>query len=258
VKRNLYQRQLSEYLDGEIGLADKQAFEEQLRSDPALQAEYNAQRRLGMTLGSALPEVQVHPQRFRARMAQAVEQQSRFYITPQRAFAGAMAVALVVVSLSFGLYIYREQLIGRGNGFVVSAGAQARPVRIQPVQYQATIIIEAAAEDFFNRLLLETQLGMADPELASQVLQQTGALEGATCIDSGGLRTTAFACKLPTRQRVVLTLAGAQRLKAVADGLTGNQAALALTSSAGLTTQHDYLLAHPAGAPLPVELIFQQ
>jgi hypothetical protein len=210
-----------------------------------------------MVLGSGMPEVHVHPQRFRARMTQAL-QQDRFFISPQRAFSGAMAVALVVVTLSFGLYIYHEQLIGQGNGFTLEAAPQARAARILPVQYQASLVVEASAEVFYDRLLLETQLGMCDPELAAQVLQQTGALEGATCIENGGLRTTAFPCKLPARQRVQLTLVGAQRLKAIGDGLTGNRAALTLTSSAGLTTQHDYLMVHPSGAPLPVELIFQQ
>jgi hypothetical protein len=258
MKRNSYQRQLSEYLDGEIGLADKQGFEEALRRDQDLRAEYHAQRRLGLLLSAAMPEVKVHATRFRARLAHSLDHQSHSFLTPQRAFTAAMAIALVVLSLTFGLYIYHERLMGSGGLVVLNEAQPTAPPRA-PVQYFATLVIEAPAESFYDRLLLEGELGLADGVLVAQVVQQAGVLEGATCVESGGLRTTTFPGKLPTRQQLTLTLAGAQRLQAVADSLTGQRSALALTASNGqLTTQQDYLLAHPAGAALPLQLIFQQ
>jgi hypothetical protein len=260
VNNNSYKRLLSAYLDGEIGLADKQAFEEALRSDPQLREEYQAQRRIGLTLGGGMPQVSVHPYRFRQRMALALDQRQSAFITPARAFTGAMAIALVVVSITFGLFIYQERMIGKGQFIAVGETPVQQPaVAPRPVQYAATLVVEATAESFYNRLLMESQLGMVDAELAARLLQQNGALEGATCADGQGLQAVVFGHKLPVRERVTLTLADAQRLQAVADGLTGRRSALALSSSNGeLVTQQDYLWAYPAGAQLPLELIFQQ
>jgi hypothetical protein len=253
VNKSSYHRLLSEYLDGEVGMADKAAFEAELARDPQLKAEYHAQRKAGLLLSSGMPEVSVHPYRFRQRLAAALDNRERGF-TPQRAFASAMAIALVVVSLAFGLYIYQEHMIG-GQGYVVEAAPRVTPV----VSYGATLVVEASAESFYDRLLVEGQIGMTDQRLVATVLEQSGALEGATCIQNGGLHATVFAQRLPARQTLTLSLADAQRLKAVADSLSGNRSALAMASSGGqIITQQDYLLAHPAGQPLPVQLIFAQ
>jgi hypothetical protein len=240
-------------------LADKAAFEAELARDPQLKAEYQARRRAGLLLASGMPEVNVHPYRFRQRLAQAVDGKERGF-TPQRAFAGSMVIALVVVSLAFSLYIYQERLIGNGglpSGTTVQpAAAVAHAV---PASYGATLVVEASAEQFYDRLLLEGQLGMTDEPLAARVLEQSGALEGATCVQDGGLHSTVFSHAPARRQELRLSLADAQRLKAVADGLTGNRSALALTSGNGqIVTQQDYLLVHAAGEPLPVQLVFEQ
>lgn len=259
MKKNAYHNLLSSYLDGEIGLEDKRAFEDALRSDSQLRAEYHAQRSLGLALGSSLPEVTVHPYRFRQRLSAAIDRRSPVFITPQRAFTAAMAVALVVVSITFGLFIYQERMIGNGGDFVLSE-AESLPARqTRPVHYTATLVVEATPESFYNRVLVETQVGMLDPALSARLLQQTAVLEGATCVDGLGLNAVVFPQRLPARASIRLSLAELQRFQAVADGLTSRANALALTSSEGrLITQQDYLLSYPSGAALPVELIFQQ
>jgi hypothetical protein len=249
---------MSDYLDGEIGLADKQAFEEALRSDPQLRAEFHAQRRFGMALSSSLSEISVHPYRFRQRVAQALDQRQQTFFTPQRAFTSAMAVALVVVSITFGLFIYQERMIGNG-GFITLSEAAPQHVAPRPAQYAATLVIEARAESFYNRLLLEAQVGTADTSLVTRVFQQTGVLEGATCTDGQGLQPVVFPHSLDNHARLTLSLDEVQRLQGIADGLTGRRSSIALASTTGqLMTQQDYLLTYPAGAQLPVELIFQQ
>jgi len=263
VNKSSYQRLLSEYLDGEIGLADKAAFEAELARDPQLRAEYHAQRKAGLLLASSMPDVTVHPYRFRQRLAHALDNKERGF-TPQRAFAGAMAIALVVVSLAFGLYIYQERLLG-GSMLVIQteAGRPAKTVRPRTFgvveSYSATVVVESSAEHFYDRLLVEGQVSPVNQRLAALVLEQSGALEGATCIPNGGLHSTVFAHRLPARQVLTLSLADAARLKDVADGLSGNRSALALSSSTGvIVTQQAYLMSHSATQPLPVQLVFEQ
>lgn len=256
MKNSTYSRLLSEYLDGEIGLADKQLLEAALRSDAALQAEYAEKRRMGIALSTAIPQINVHPYRFRQRLAAALDQRGASFITPQRAFSSAMAIALVVVGITFGLFIYQERMIGHGT-FISVGEAHSVSSRPSMPQHSATLVVEATAENFFNRMLIEARLGLLDPLIADQVVLQTGLLEGASCIDGQGLQMVVFPGQLPSNCRLNLSLAELQRLQIVADGLTGRNNPLALTSNGMLITQQEYLLTYPAGARLPVELKFQ-
>lgn len=258
MKHNSYRSLLSAYLDGEIGLEDKRELEDALRSDPRLRDDYHNQRRMGLALSSAMPEVKVHPSRFRRRLADALDRRHSGLLTPQRAFTAAMAVSLVVVSITFGLFIYQQRMIGQG-GFLPLGEAQLLHQPQRAPQYSATLVVETTPEQFYNRLLLETQLGMFDPALAGRLLQQTGALEGAVCVEGLGLNSVVFPQRLPARSTARLSLDDLQRLQLAADGMTSRPNALAVTSSDGrLITQQDYLLSYPSGAQLPVELIFQQ
>jgi hypothetical protein len=259
LKHHAYRSLLSAYLDGEIGLEDKRELEEALRNDPQLRAEYHELRQLGLALGRSLPEVRVHPFRFRQQLANTLDNRSGGLLTPQRAFMAAMALSLVAVSITFGLFIYQQRVVGQGAFLTMTEAQLPRPQIAPRPQFSATLVIETTPELFYNRLMVETQLGMLDPSIASRLLLQTSALEGATCREGLGLNQIVFPQRLPTRAAARLSLADLQRLQMVADGLTARPNALAISSSDGrLTTQQDYLLSFPSGAELPVELIFQQ
>src|SRR5690606_24424933 len=74
VNRTKAKRWLNEYLDGEIGLADKAEFERLMAQDPELRREYEQMRRIGLLMSSG-PEVEVHPSAFRAKLMERIEPQ---------------------------------------------------------------------------------------------------------------------------------------------------------------------------------------
>jgi anti-sigma factor RsiW len=115
LNNNRIRRLINEYLDGEIGLADKAQLEEIMADNPRVRDEYERLRRLGTLLG-LMPEVRVHPYKFRARMNSALDSaENKGYFTPQRAFATAMLIVMVVFAVTFGLYAYQHQIINASS-----------------------------------------------------------------------------------------------------------------------------------------------
>lgn len=228
MNRAIIRRWINEYLDGEIGLADKAELEQIMAENQEVRQEYRELRRLSLYL-SSMPEGAVHPTRFRQRVLDALDEQERTFFTPQRAFAGAMLVAMLVVAITFGLILYNQVLQPKFAALgenVVQAGEQA---------YSLSLDTRTTPEAFFNRLLLETQLGMVDRSLLTQFMSQTGIFEGAACRLEGGMNQVNFPRALPGVVRVQVTPRQALSLGKVAEGLTGLEANLVASDNEGTT-----------------------
>jgi hypothetical protein len=254
VNRNIIRRWINEYLDGEIGLADKAELERLMAQDPALRKEYKDLRKIGLHLG-AMPEVQVHPYRFRRRVLAAVDSQ-RGYFTPQRAFAGAMLVFLIVITVTFGLFVYQQRM-GMGKEFVAST-SELNAATASLTDYRFDLVTNVSAADFFNRLALESQLGMRDRDLLSVFVTQTSVFEGAVCNPDGGMRPVTFANRLPLSLIVRVTPQQALGLAAIAGELAGSRLAPGATSSQGETIDlRTYIAMHPGADLIPLQVVFK-
>ena len=254
MNRALTNRLLNEYLDGEIGLADKAELERMMAADPALRKQYQDLRRMSLLLGSR-PEVLVHPSRFRHKLIQRISAPERMVFTPQRAFAGAMLVALLVVSLTFAIVMYQEKLLG---GWPVMQ--DAIPAASQASGNDLLIFVPVPAEDYFDRLLLETQLGMVDHATLSPFVAQTSVYEGATCRKSNGLSSVHFQQDLPEALRLNVTARQAHALYNLAVELGGEHTRLAWQAEDGGTIPADFEVFyadHSANEPIRLYLEFE-
>ena len=179
-------RWINEYLDGEIGLADKVELERIMSENPEVREEYMRLRKLGLLL-SSMPEVSVHPSRFRQNLYGAMEQKEAVFFTPQRAFSAAMLVAVIVVGLTFGLFMYQQKILQ--NPLTINA-TNVDSVAADLSESMA-LNLGVSAEVFFNRLLIESQMGMTDKSLLSVFITE-GVYDGAVCVPGGGLNSTRF------------------------------------------------------------------
>ncbi len=181
MNRSLVKRWLNEYLDGEIGLADKAELERMMAEDPEIREEYQRLRKLGLMLGGQ-PEISVHPSRFRTRVSDALDAGSpRPLFSPQRAFALAMVVALLVIGLSMGMLVYQQGVLGHGGGGQMEAQPQATFAKAPEQGMSLVIDTGVGAERFFSRLLLSQQLGLVDNATIEPLLTQTRIYDGAVC-----------------------------------------------------------------------------
>jgi anti-sigma factor RsiW len=241
VKRALVKRLVNEYLDGEIGLADKAELERLMAEDPQIRAEYKALRQIGLQL-SSLPEVVPHPQRFRARVQDALDQQQRVYLTPQRVFAGAMLVALVVLSVGFGMLLFQEGMLGDSEP--APAVMEAAPPVLNPGDAIAVLDVNASADRFFSRVLVESQLGLIDRAVLDTVNSQTPVYEGAVCTGN-----SLEALHLAYPVHVVQMHAApsvAQQLSMVAEEVSGRPSPIAVTIDGGsMVAFEQHLRANP-------------
>lgn len=228
MKRALVRRLINDYLDGEIGLADKAELERLMAADPQISAEYKALRQIGLRM-SALPEVVPHPQRFRARVQDALDQQQRIYLTPQRVFAGAMVVALVVLSVGFSMLLFQEGMLG--NPQPAPAVMEAAPLLATPGDAIAVLDVNASADRFFSRVLVESQLGLIDRAVLDTVNSQTPVFEGAVCTGN-----SLEALRLAYPVHVVQMHAApsvAQQLSMVAEEVSGRACPIGVTLDGG-------------------------
>jgi len=225
VNRAIIRRWINEYLDGEIGLADKAELERIMAENPEIHQQYKQLRRISLYLGS-IPEGNVHPTRFRLRMQKALTKQEPAFFTPQRAFAGAMVVALVVVAITFGLMLFNQQ-----TAEIIAPTADQQVATEQT--YCLALEANATPEEFFNRLLLETHLGMVDESLVQPFLGPAGVYEGAICTTGGGMECVKFARKLPAAVKVRVTPRQALTLGKIAEGLTGRETAMSVRDREG-------------------------
>jgi hypothetical protein len=223
VNRALIRRWINEYLDGEIGLADKAELERIMAADPQVRSEYLALRRLGLLLGS-MPEINVHPQRFRQRIMGVLEARERLYFTPQRAFATAMLVALLVVGLTFSMLLYQQKML---PDRLVATTVQSSEVDASSgTRYDLQLEVRTTPEAFFSRLALESQLGMADPALITPFVMQSHTFEGAACSRGKGLDEMQFPQPLPRAMSVELSPRQALQLQSIAEELAGRECSL--------------------------------
>ena len=219
MNRVIIRRWINEYLDGEIGLADKAELERIMAQHSEVRQEYMELRRLSLLMGS-LPEVSVHPARFRAHVLDALDAQERTFFTPQRVFAGAMLVALLVVSITFGLISYQQML---GGNRLIGFSTDKQQAVVQEQVYDLALVVDAPAETYFNRLLLEVSLNLVDQRAVEPFLAQTRLLEGARCSGGGGLNRVDFV-ELPRSVRVKISPAQAKVLAGVASEVSGSKA----------------------------------
>ena len=251
MNRAIIRRWINEYLDGEIGLADKAELELIMAEDPEVRQEYRELRRLSLYL-SSMPEGTVHPSRFRQRVFNALDAQDNTFFTPQRTFAGAMLVAMLVVVITFGLMLYNQVMQPNmvvTSDDVIAAGEQT---------YSLTLEADTTAEAFFNRMLLETELGMADNSLLQPFLGSTGVFEGAVCSRNGGLNPVRFPQQLPATVRVKVTPRQALTLSKVAEGLSGKPANLTAFDSSGVAIDFkDFIQYNGGDNSVYLKLVFK-
>lgn len=253
MNRVIIRRWLNEYLDGEIGLADKAELERIMAQHDEVRQEYMELRRLGLLMGS-IPEVTVHPARFRSRVLDALDAQERTFFTPQRVFAGAMLVAFLVVSITFGLISYQQML---GGNRLIGLSADKQQAVAQEQVYDLALVADAPAETYFNRLLLEVSYGLVDQHAVEPFVAQTRLLEGARCTSSGGLNRVDFA-ELPRSVRVKVSPAQARMLAEVASEVSGNKALVTAYGREGAELSFDeFLQGHSNGGNVYLTIHFK-
>jgi hypothetical protein len=245
LNRALIRRWLNEYLDGEIGLADKAELEHIMAAEPEVRREYMELRRAGLLLGS-LPEVSVHPERFRRKVLAALDSRQRPYFTPQRAFAWAMLIVLLIVSLAFGLVLYQQKMLG--NALVVTSASGDEINASNAQTYDLLLTAATTPEQFFNRLLVECQLGMSDHAVLTEFLLQTRIYEGAVCERRGGVSSLTFPTPLAKTMRVKVTPRQALVLQGLASELSAGRSSLsALARDGSQMKLQDFLQINDAG-----------
>ena len=246
MNRALVKRLINEYLDGEIGLADKAELERLMADDPQVRAEYKALRQIGLQLGT-MPEIVPHRTRLRARVQHALDAQERTYFTPQRVFAGSMAVALIVIVVSFGMLVFQQGMLGKPilPAPTVPMQIEAKSPDFTPGAAVAVLDTWVDGNRFFSRLLLENQLGMLDGEVVHAVVSQTNILEGATC-DNGSLEGVKLAYPVRVIQ-VSVSPAVAQQLSKVAEEVSGRSCPVTVTSANGTVTTLEQFLRASTG-----------
>ncbi|MDQ3023574.1 MAG: hypothetical protein M3R04_04185 [bacterium] len=235
-------RLINDYLDGEIGLADKVELERLMAEDPEILREYKQLRRIGMQL-SQMPEIRPHPVRLRAKVQEALDAQSRVFITPQRVFAGAMAVALVVIAVSFSLLVFQQRMLGQPV-HVPSVSMESTPLLPDPGGSIATLDIAADCNLFFSRMLLEHELGMLSADVLGTVLSQTSVFEGSVCTDESmkRVRLQYPVIALPLRT----TPAVAQQLSKLAEEVSGCPSPVSVQNATGRSISlEEYLRTYP-------------
>lgn len=255
MNRALVRRLINEYLDGEIGLADKAELERLMAEDPRIRAEYKALRQIGLQLGT-MPEVVPHKTRLRARVQQALDVQERHYFTPQRVFAGSMAVALVVIVVSFGMLVFEQGLLGKPilPAPAVPMQNEAKSPDFNPGTATAVLDTWVDGNRFFSRLLVENQLGMLDGEVLKTVVTQTNILEGATC-DGSSLEGVKLAYPVRVIQ-LSASPAVAQQLSKVAEEVSGRSCAIMVTSDNGSVATLEQFLRASSG-PRTINLMLR-
>lgn len=223
MNRKIIRRWVNEYLDGEIGLADKVELERLMAQNPELRQEYKDLRKMGLLL-SGMPEVSVHPYKFRQRLQQKLDRQELSLFSPQRVFAASMLVSLVIVCLTFGLFVFQQKEFGPGS--LIPTLNSANPTA-RGTQIVNAVALETGvrAEQFFDRLALETGLGMVDSQLMG-IFIKARIYDGAICSNQGGLRTTDFPLPLQHVYRVELYPRQVKELAKFAEGISGNQPVL--------------------------------
>ena len=221
---------------------------------PEVRDEYGRLRRISLLLGS-MPEVAVHPTRFRDRVLDALDTQEQGFFSPQRAFAGAMLVALLVIGLTFGLLMYEQQLLG-GTPLFVKPSADDL-VLAGDRGFDLTLTVESSPEAFFDRLLVESELGLLNGSMLNPFLAGTSVYEGAICSNQPGLRSVDFPQALPQLVRVEVTPRQALTLGSVAEGLTGRHCDVrAVDRDGNLLDFKDYIQLY-GDAPVYLQLEFR-
>ena len=126
-------------------------------------------------------------------------------------------------SITFGLFFFQQTIgIKRSTPGIVSNNSVSA---VSPT-YDLTMEAGVTAERFFDRLALETRLGLVDPGLMTLAVNQSTVYEGATCITGQGLETTRFPAPLPLSVRLQVRPHQIRDLLAVAEGLSGRPAPL--------------------------------
>lgn len=255
MNKAIIRRLLNEYLDGEIGLADKAELERVMAQHPEVREEYKELRRLGLYMGS-MPEISVHPAQFRERVSAALDEREQGFFTPQRAFSGAMVVALMVISLTFGMLLYQLQVFGNNSAYTQAVPEDmAAPAE---AAYKVAVNIDRGAEEFFNRLLLEARFDNISYAAVQPFATQTLILEGAQCLPGRGLNSVEFAKNLPSHLRVQVSPKAAHEICSVAGWLAGDAAQVRVTGPAGKQYGlSDFMRNHDGQAAVYLELSFR-
>ena len=223
-----------------------------MAQDPELRQEYKELRKIGLLLGG-MPEVSVHPYKFRQRLQHKLDRQELSFFSPQRVFAASMVVSLVIVCLSFGLFVFQQKEFGPASLVHSFNSASQTAVGHQTVNAIA-LDTGIKAEQFFDRLALETGLGLLEPQLLG-VFLKARVYDGAICSNQGGLITTDFPVPLQQVYRVELYPRQVKDLANFAQGISGNQPLL--TKQRQRLSLEMFLQMHKPAQQLSVYLQFK-
>jgi hypothetical protein len=256
VKQAQVKRLLNEYLDGEIGLAEKAELERMMAADPEVLRQYKQLRQIGMQLAQ-IPEIRPHPLRLRAKVQQALDAQSQSLITPQRVFAGAMAVALIVIAVSFGMLVFQQRMLGTPVN-IPSVSTSEANIPIIPDAGGSIAMLDVAsnADRYFSRLLLQHHLSMINADVLGTITSQTSVYKDAVYTDEalGVVRL-----KEPVRMLQLRTSPSvALQLSTLAEEVSGQPSPISVSSTTGQSmTLEEYLQAHPGERAVNLLLRFQ-
>lgn len=216
------------YLDNQLDAEAHKRFVERLRTDSALRAEVQAQRRIKNYL-QHLPKVEILNDNFKKQLLHRVE---REVLPPKRNYRlnyATVTLALIFASFViggavFGIRLGIEELnrtetyIARvETGVAASARQYSRENQPSPPSLNARVtnhirydVVGVAPEEFFSNVLAAYQSGEVHKEILAPFFTQTTIFDGATVSlpESGILSSKThwvnFDKKLPTAVHVVI------------------------------------------------------
>ena len=208
-------------------MADKAELERLMAENPEIRQEYRELRRLSLHLNS-MPEITVHPVRFRSKVMAALEDRERAYFTPQRAFSGAMIVMFLVVGTMFGLMLMQLKY-----NTDVKTGDGQKVIVADERDCQVALEVTTTPEKFFNRMLLEYKLGYDSQRICDVFVRETGVFNRSRCVTNGGMDSVAFPVALPKTIKVTMTPNQVLALSRFTEGLTGEPSTTNLVTMDG-------------------------
>ncbi len=226
--RDEFYKLITAYLDNQLDADTLRQFTERLRTDSALRAEVQAQRRIKNYL-QHLPKVEILNDNFKKQLLHRVE---REVIPPKRSYRLNYAtVTLAVIFASFllggavfGLKLAIEEIsktetyIARVETGVAAASRQySREFHSQQPALEAKVtkrirydVVGVVPEEFFSSVLASYQSGEVRKEILAPFFIQTSIFDGATVslpengILGGKTHWVNFSKSIPTEVHIVI------------------------------------------------------
>ena len=196
--RDEFDKLISLYLDGQLDPETLKRFTEKLRTDSALRAEVQAQRRIKNYL-QHLPKIEILNDNFKKHLLHRVE---REVIPPKRSYRlnyATVTLAVILASFVMGGAAYgirfaieelnkTETYIARvETGVAASARQYSREFNSAQPALEARVthrirfdVVGISPEEFFSNVLASYQSGEVKKEILTPFFIQTTVFDGAT------------------------------------------------------------------------------